>query len=547
MFSYLLKRFVVMAVTLFGIVVMTFVISRMTPGDPALLAVAREGASRTGGLSDVSIRETRRVMGLDRPLLLNFHFENREWHARSTVERYLQNPPGFWRDLARYELGEMNTVALSSALGRLEREKNPDRLRDLLEILPMLARIPEAQMADMPSTQALAFWRRWRAENKERLSDSRIQASVARWLDAGAPEDVREVEAAGGLAMPYLMPALFGSDPARRNRALRAAQVCASKPATWSAPDAAARPNDTGNAGNQAREIVHRWRSWWSRARLRYVVPSPSENAVNIIANTQFGLWMRQFMTFDFGVSTRDNRPVLDVLRERIPITLQLSGIAVLLTYIIAIPLGIFSATHQNRFSDRALTLILFLLYSVPMFWLAQVFILTLSDYFPTRGLWSDGAVAGALEWPLRRRILDRLWHLVLPVTVQTVVALAFLSRQMRVALLETIRQDFIRTARAKGLREGVVIYKHAVRNSLIPIITLAADLLPALIGGSVIVESIFSLNGMGKLAFEAILNRDYPVINCVFAFSALLTLVGILFSDLGYALVDPRIRFQGD
>lgn len=260
---------------------------------------------------------------------------------------------------------------------------------------------------------------------------------------------------------------------------------------------------------------------------------------------------MGQFLTFDFGVSTRENRPVIEVLKERLPVTIQLNVLSILLMYILAIPLGIFSATHQDTKMDRFLTLILFLLYSIPSFWLAQVMILMTTggpgwpDWFPSRGLSSEGAALGAAGWPFHRWLLDRLWHLVLPVVTESIVALAFLSRQMRVSMLETIRQDFIRTARAKGLSEFVVVYKHAVRNSLIPIITLAADLLPGLIAGSVIVESIFSLNGMGKLAFEAILNRNYPVINCVFAFSALLTLAGILIADLGYALADPRIRYE--
>jgi peptide/nickel transport system permease protein len=334
------------------------------------------------------------------------------------------------------------------------------------------------------------------------------------------------------------MPAILdSSDPTRRDRALAAAQVCVNKPVTWG-------PRDTEQA---TRETLRRWNSWWSRAELRFIDPSPFQNSVNIVANTQFGLWLNQFLTFDFGTSTKNNRPVIDILKERLPVTIQVSGLAIFFTYLIAIPLGIFSATHQDSFADRSLTLLLFLLYSIPVFWLAQMMILTMTgghgwpELFPSRGMSSEGASA----WPFWKWFLDRIWHLVLPVTAQTVVALAFLSRQMRVAMLETVRQDFIRTARAKGLRERVVVYKHAVRNSLIPVITLAADLLPALIGGSVIVEFIFGLNGMGKLTFEAILNRDYPVINCVFAFSALLTLVGILLADIGYAIVDPRIRYQ--
>lgn len=572
---YLLKRFLVMAITLVGIIVLTFAISRMTPGDPAMLMMSPEGnKGGSEGLSDENIRETRRVMGLDRPLLLNFRFEDRRWHARDTLDRYLRGT-GFWRDSARFELGEVNTIVLFDAIDRLgpakispprqrdtekgkessqeammredgstdeKRAAREERMRDdLLAILPVLARESPDETKDLTREKAIEYWTNWAERSRDRLSDAAVKKEVAEYLDTGSDEAFNRVTATGGLALAPLMRALLGSDAVRRDRALHAAQMCANKPASWS----------VGPTEEQTAESVRRWGSWWNRSELRFVETSGFRDFLNIFGNTQFGLWMRQFLTLDFGISTKDNRPVIDILKERLPVTLQISGLAVLLTYILAVPLGVFSATHQNSLADRALTLILFLLYSVPVFWLAQMLILTLTgghgwpDLFPSRGLSSEGAVVGAAGWPWWKWGLDRLWHLALPVAAETVVALAFLSRQMRVAMLETIRQDFIQTARAKGLREGVVIYKHALRNSLIPIVTLAADLLPALIGGSVVIEYIFSLNGMGMLAFEAILNRNYPVINCVFAFSALLTLVGILLADIGYALVDPRIRYK--
>jgi peptide/nickel transport system permease protein len=137
------------------------------------------------------------------------------------------------------------------------------------------------------------------------------------------------------------------------------------------------------------------------------------------------------------------------------------------------------------------------------------------------------------------------MWHLILPVTCMSYYTLAVLSRYMRTGMLETIRQDFIRTARAKGLSERVVVYRHALRNSLIPIITLMADVLPALIGGSIVVETLFSIPGMGLLSYEAVFNRDYPLLMGIFTLSALMTLVGILIADFLYTLVDPRIGYE--
>jgi peptide/nickel transport system permease protein len=142
-------------------------------------------------------------------------------------------------------------------------------------------------------------------------------------------------------------------------------------------------------------------------------------------------------------------------------------------------------------------------------------------------------------------RLTDQMWHLILPITCMTYYSFAALSRYMRAGMLEVIRQDFIRTARAKGLSERLVVYRHALRNSLIPIVTLMADLLPALIGGSIVIETIFSIPGMGQLSFEAVLNRDYPLIMAIFTLSTLLTLIGILLADFLYTLVDPRIAYE--
>ncbi len=258
-------------------------------------------------------------------------------------------------------------------------------------------------------------------------------------------------------------------------------------------------------------------------------------------------IWVGQILTLDFGESYKDHRPVTDKILERVPVSLQLSIISIFLVYLLAIPIGVFSAVKQETMADRALTVFLFILYSLPNFWVAMMLITFLGggdflDLFPIYGLSSDGAEA----LPLLGRLLDRAHHLVLPVACLTYGGLAYISRQMRGSMLEVIRQDYVRTARAKGLSEKVVVGKHAFRNSLIPIVTLLAVLFPALIGGSVIIEEIFSIPGMGKMSFEAILSRDYPVIMGVITVSSILTLIGILVADLVYTLVDPRIDFSG-
>jgi peptide/nickel transport system permease protein len=260
----------------------------------------------------------------------------------------------------------------------------------------------------------------------------------------------------------------------------------------------------------------------------------------------QYALWVKRVFTFDFGTSYKDHRRVLDKIAERLPVTLQLNIISIFLVYLIAIPCGIYSATHPDTQGDRALTLFFFFLYSLPSFWVAVLLIMLFGggdfwDIFPVYGISSIGAES----WPFISRLLDRLWHLVLPIICLTYGGLAYLSRLSRAQMLEVIREDYIRTARAKGLSERVVIFKHAFRNALLPIVTLLAFLLPSMFGGSVIIESIFSIPGMGQLGFEAVLSRDYPVIMAITTISALLTLIGLLISDVLYAVLDPRIKLE--
>ena len=260
----------------------------------------------------------------------------------------------------------------------------------------------------------------------------------------------------------------------------------------------------------------------------------------------QYLNWLGRVAKLDFGESFTDKRPVTDRILEALPITLQFNIASIFLVYLIAIPLGVFSAVKQRSWPDTVITLGLFILYSLPSFWVAMLLMMFLGggqwlNWFPIHGLSTEGADAwGFMPW-----LGDRLWHMVLPLFCLTYAGLASLSRYMRTGMLDTIRQDYIRTARAYGFTERVVIFRYAMRNSLIPIITLLGTLLPAMIGGSVIIETIFSIPGMGRLAFQALLLRDYPLIMGTFTFSALLTLVGLIISDVLYAVVDPRIKLE--
>jgi len=259
--------------------------------------------------------------------------------------------------------------------------------------------------------------------------------------------------------------------------------------------------------------------------------------------HVQYGLWLGRIARLDFGRSfAPDNRPVIDKIKERIPVTLSLNIIALVIEFGLALPIGILAAVRRNTLLDKGLTVFVFLGFAMPTFWLALLLMYLFGvklDWLPISGLHSLGSdrlSTGA--W-----LLDMAKHLVLPIAVASFGSLAGLSRYMRSTMLEVIGQDYITTARAKGLPERVVILKHAFRNALLPIITLLGFSLPGLIGGSVIFETIFAIPGMGQLFFMGVMARDYPLVMGILVIGAGLTLIGNLLADLCYALADPRIR----
>lgn len=261
--------------------------------------------------------------------------------------------------------------------------------------------------------------------------------------------------------------------------------------------------------------------------------------------DNQYHNWIFNFFKGDFGISYQDKRPVKSVIWDAIGWTMLISVLSMLIAYLIAIPLGVHSAVYKDTAIDRTISTILFMLYSLPNFWIATMLIMFLGggdylDWFPSFGLSSLSSDVGFFS-----RFTDISYHLVLPLACWTYTSFAFLSRQMRGGMLTVIRQDYIRTARAKGLEQKQIIWKHAFRNSLIPIITLFANVFPAAIGGSFILENIFSIPGMGKISLEAIYARNYPIIFTVLMFSAILTLIGYLVSDILYAIADPRISYS--
>ena len=260
--------------------------------------------------------------------------------------------------------------------------------------------------------------------------------------------------------------------------------------------------------------------------------------------------WLGALARGDLGYSFNLNRPVLDIIKELLPNTLLLSFTAIGVAFFLGISLGIVQAVRQYSWLDSISSIVSIFFYSMPSFWLALMMVLVFG-LFAYQGDWpiqfppSDIQHVNYAFFSPGEKVLDRLWHLTLPATSLALVLAAGIARYTRTSMLEVIRQDFVRTARAKGLSEPVVILKHALRNGLIPVITLLGLYLPFLFSGTVFIESVFAWPGMGKLVVDAILQRDYPVVMGGTLIFAMMVVVGNLVADVLYAVVDPRIRYD--
>lgn len=257
----------------------------------------------------------------------------------------------------------------------------------------------------------------------------------------------------------------------------------------------------------------------------------------------QYLKWLGNLLQGDLGESFVHRRPVTALLAEAIPYTILLAGLALVLDALVGISLGIVSAVKQHSALDKTVSLGSLIVYSVPGFWLALMLVLVFSvhlGWFPTSQTRSFDYVS--LSW--FEKLTDLIWHLVLPVFVLGIASAAETARYMRSRLLEVLNEEFILAARARGLSERTVILKHALRNALIPIVTIFAMRVPFLLGGAVIIETIFAWPGMGRLAMSAVIARDYPVILATMMIAAVLTILGNLLADVTYTVVDPRIRY---
>ena len=524
MIRFALRRLLAMVPTVFGISLVTFVLVNLAVGNP--------DTSGAGGsaLDRETAEEMGRVYGLHLPLFLNLSIDD----ARTRTERDLElladparRGPAI-RSLAR--TGGAALPYLAAAIPKLK----GDILAAALEALDALAKRLGVADPVAAAPDKAAFWIHYFdvfGSDFTPVRASRLVRRYARRDDRLALEELKRLDT---FCLPALMEAVGQDQPAPT-----AARLVALASTITGRED----PLDpTASAAAQER-VLARWRDWWGRRYDLYTAFEGWRRVTGAVTETRYFQWLSRVATFDFGVSVRDGQPIREKILDSAPVTLLLSFLALLAAYCVAIPLGTFSAVRRDSRFDRAATLALFVIYSLPAFWVAMLLLRYTGgmghlDWFPSQGLASPDADS----WPLTRRLADTAHHLVLPVLCLSFVSMAMLARYQRVGMLRVIEQDFMRTARAKGLSRGQAIFRHGLRNGVVPVVTALGAQLPFLISGSVVVERIFGIHGMGFETFEAIRVSDHAWLVAVVTVTAILTILGMLLADVVYAIVDPRI-----
>lgn len=534
MIQYLLKRVLLMIPTLLGISLLTLMLIHLSPGDPVQSQM--EGAIAKGGLSKEDLEAVRRTYYLDLPIFINFSPQDANVLNKKLIEQLQSDIPST-KNYAIRNLKFRGSIILKDLIPVLP-TLQPDLQKEILDSLTHVAKRMELGYSEKFSeSEAINFWKK--ELDRLNITEPRKFEIVDNFISNPTKENTILIKSFDTILLNAIFDRLLEMNPSSVG-----AMILTDILSQIAGTSMTITEEDKENARIA---VIDDWKRWWGPRKSDFIYMTGFSSITAIITETQYAKWLSRMAHLDFDRSNRDKLPIKDKLIERLKVTLGLSVLSLLFAYMIAIPIGIYSVVRQYTLTDRIITLLLFMLYSMPSFWVAML----LQQYlcgvdqsvgvslFPLVGLTSSNFDSMSLSG----KFFDISWHLVLPVVILTYRSLAALSRFQRVSMLDIIRQDYIRTARAKGLTERVVILKHALRNSLMAIITLLGMHLPATVGGAVIVETIFQINGMGYETLQAIVFRDINWIMASVTLTAVLTMFGMLFSDILYVLVDPRIQ----
>jgi ABC-type dipeptide/oligopeptide/nickel transport system permease component len=613
MLTYIIRRLLIMVPTLFGVTVVSFVIMQLAPGDPVMYQLQGGSAGKSNQTREAYLIQ-KRDLHLDKPWVLNFRYFRdystavhwAAYYRGRTVDEILsempqlaehpddpanasrldflrsQKIPDFdgrladreqWESLAKsiehYVLvfsEDLGANGVSDAITILQDPKSDLKLKiGAIRCLNAMVVYPFAYTysvhpSDAETPAVTAVWRIWWEQHKASLPE--VDPEARKYLDGKMPEmagDHTKIDAGleqivngdyADVAPRYFAEKLLNAATPLDEKFVASIYLrrVFSEPLKLDVATDATAADVAQAAAN--------WLEHYQLHQAEYE-PSTLTKLWYIIGDTQYSHMIARLVTFDFGHSMlKTHDLVSDCIWDAFLVSAPLMFMSELLIYIVAVPLGILCGVFRNGWTDRVISFGLFLLYSMPGFVAAMLFLVFLcyGDYFqwlqgrvswfpfPTQGLHSDNA--SSMSWTAY--LSDYLWHAILPVICLSLFSLAATAMYSRSAILDVINQDYIRTARAKGLPGSKVILKHALRNGLIPILTLFSSFLPAMLGGSVLVEQIFDIPGLGRLGWSSIFQKDYTTQMALIYVEAIVTLVSFLITDLLYVVVDPRISFEG-
>lgn len=590
--TYVIKRLLMMIPTLFGVSLVVWAILALAPTAPITSQGAgssEEGrsAGEAGGVSQ-SVKVFRAQYGLDKPPILNTYYSLDESDIRAAVEKLsaesgtytiqersaaqedlvlwgqyavpgllqvVQNSKGRLQDAAMQWLSRSSQrVALGAETGRLDLETTRRNAivateNQILELFPWEAdATAERRRAGV---QAFDNW--YRGRQSFYPTDGPDAAAVREAVESAAQDQLQDW---GNQAVAPLV-ALILEDEVIRDRAVASLLQIAVRPESNEPQQLELTklenavigklgwlPDDPPARKQAGLELV---RTWWQGTDSRWDYSGLATLRV-LFLETRFARYWGNLLSFDLGYSTVHKVPVVQLILERLKYSLTLAVSSLILAYLIAVPFGLASAKFHATPPERFASFVVFALYSLPSFFVATLLVRFFALGQPGSFEWiPDGRFESIDSWRLSTFawLQDIAWHVVTPIFCMTYASLAALSRYAKTGLLNVMRSDYVRTARAKGLSEFVVTTKHAGRNGIIPVITLLGTTLPVVVGGSFIIEYIFSIPGFGLLTVQSIFARDFNVIIGITLIVAILTMIGILLSDLLYAVVDPRISFS--
>jgi peptide/nickel transport system permease protein len=514
MLRYALRRTLWAIPTLFGVSLVVFFVTTLIP-DPAEDLTLDYGAAILA--SDPSafdaIEEQRRSRFLDLPRFFNAEPKDVRSRAEAAVAHLVASDNQ--APASAHRLAKLGGAALPFVLPKLDNLSPVERGRVAVALAPLAERMglgsgPALRTPD----QASLFWERFWEDRSTDFTAPAIRRAVHRMVLRGTDlreQDVREVDT---FALDELVHAMRTAP----DREALANLAAAASRVSGRAVEIPASADELF-----AHRALADWDEWWYVHRTDYVPLTGAERIAATVSETRYGKWVLRAVSGQLGISARDGEPIYDKLRARVPITLGLTALAMLVSYALAIPLGVYSAVRRGHTVDTVLAGVLFAMYSLPTFWAAELFV---------RGFAGGGALGTTTGY-----------RLVLPVAALTIGSLASLSRYQRASVLDVVRQDYVRTARAKGVSSLRLIVVHVLRNALMPTVTLAGLQLPVLLGGAFIVEEVFGLPGLGYETLRAVEAHDSAWLTATVLVMAVVTTVGLIASDVAYGALDPRVR----